>query len=79
MYAAQNSRFEIVQELIRGGAALDLQDNYGQTTLTIAQFNDYTEIATLLREAGARCPGYKRSGMFNSKCKICRMSKKGHS
>jgi len=41
-------------------------------------------IAAILLEAGARCPGYKRSyfvyhGVFNSKCKFCRESKKGHS
>jgi hypothetical protein len=40
---------------------------------------DYTKIVTLLLEAGARCPGYKRSGVFNSKCKFCRESKKRHS
>jgi hypothetical protein len=45
----------------------------------MALFNDYSEIATLLLKVGARCPGYKRSGVFNSKCKFCRESKKGHS
>ena len=86
MWAAQKNNLEMVQELIRAGAALDVQDNYkGRTALRIAQEHDgtyrprSTEIATLLREAGARCLRYKRSGVFNSKCKFCRESKKGHS
>ena len=76
-----------VQELIRAGAALDLQDTDGKTALVYAtegrdgrgKDSSGGAIAAILVEAGARCPGYKRSGVFNSKCKICRESKKRHS
>ena len=85
--AALTNRPEIVQELIRACAALDVQNNRGQTALTIAvegrdgrgKNESGGAIAAMLVEAGARCPGYKRSGVFNSKCKLCRESKKGHS
>ena len=88
MEAVMNKHPEIVQELIRAGAALDVQDNYGQTAffhyqrqLWDGRDKDTSSgaIAAMLLEAGARCPGYKRSGVFNSTCKICRKSKKGHS
>ena len=72
------SRQNLHLELIRAGAALDVQNNEGYTALMHAREMGYTEIATLLLEAGARCPGYKRSGVFNSKCKICHESKNGH-
>ena len=78
MWAALNNRLEMVQELIRAGAALDVQ-NYlqGMTALQLAQKRGRTEIATFLREVGARCPGYERSGWFNSTCKWCGGSKAG--
>ena len=90
MWAALNNRLEMVQELIRAGAApeivlgyefygLDVQNHFlqGMTALQLAQKYGRTEIATLLREAGARCPGYERSGWFNSTCKRCWGSKAG--
>ena len=52
MHAVQFNHLEIVQELIRAGAALDLQAN-GQTTLAIAREMGHTEMATLLEEAEA--------------------------
>ena len=84
--AASNNCLEILQELIRAGAALDVQNSDGRTALMNAvEGNDGRgkdesggAIAAMLVEAGARCPGYKRSGVFNSKCKFCRESKKGH-
>jgi hypothetical protein len=108
--AATFNRFEIVRELIRAGAALDVRDKQGKTALMYAaecnHLGDVLQrldaattmavgdaaadanqrrckiesvgIAAMLVEAGARCPGYKRSGVFNSKCKFCRESKKGH-
>ena len=78
--AVWNNHLEIAQELIRAGAALDLQDKNGRTALMIsADRESGGAIAAMLGEAGARCPGYKRSGVFNSKCKICGQSKKRHS
>jgi hypothetical protein len=61
-----------------------VQDTEGRTALMISVENDRDKdasvaIATLLRKAGARCLRYKRSGVFNSKCKFCRESKKRHS
>ena len=50
MYAIKYNRLEMVQELIRAGAALDLQDSDGQTALQLAR---ETEIAALLEEAEA--------------------------
>jgi len=44
---------EMVQELIRAGAALDVQDRHGETALQIAQKGGRTDIAALLRKAGA--------------------------
>ena len=78
MWAVKCNDLEIVQELIRAGAALDVQ-NYlqGMTALQTARKYNLPEIATLLREAGARCPGYERSGWFNSTCKRCWGSKAG--
>ena len=64
---------------------VDVQNITDTTALQYTEEHDgtyrprSTEIATLRREAGVRCPGYKRSGLFNSKCKFCRESKKGHS
>jgi len=78
MWAAMYNKLEIVQELIRAGAALDLQNKNGNTALMDAVRYKSDAIATMLLEAGAGCPGYKRSGVFNSKCKFCRESKKGH-
>jgi hypothetical protein len=77
MCAAVSNRLEIAQELIRAGAALDLQDKDGTTALQYARKWGRTEMATLLREAGARCPGYERSGWFNSTCKRCWGGKAG--
>ena len=90
MWAALNNRLEMVQELIRAGAApeivlgyefygLDVQNHFlqGMTALQLAQKRGRTEIATFLREVGARCPGYERSGWFNSTCKWCGGSKAG--
>ena len=79
MRAVMNNHLKIVQELIRVGAALDVQDKNGRTALMIsADHESGGAIAAMLVEAGARCPGYKRSGVFNSKCKFCRESKKRH-
>ena len=78
MWAAMYNKLEIVQELIRAGAALDLQNKNGNTALMDAVRYKSDAIATMLLEAGASCPGYKRSGVFNSKCKFCRESNKGH-
>ena len=75
--AVVNNRLEMLQELIRAGAALDLQNKDGYTALQYARQWGSTEMATLLREAGARCPGYERSGWFNSTCKRCWGSKAG--
>ena len=81
MKATKNSVLEIAQEFVNAGAALDMQNKDGETALMIAFPHDcrpHHAIATILLEAGARCPGYKRGGVFNSKCKFCRESKKGH-
>ena len=83
MWAVKFNHLEIVQELIRAGAAIDVQAKYGDTALMIlveggAAKYESVAIAAMLLEAGARCPGYKRSGVFNSKCKICHESKNGH-
>jgi hypothetical protein len=78
-YAVTNNSIEMVQELIRAGAALDVQGNYQgcNTALQLARKYGRTEVATLLREAGVRCPGYERSGWFDSTCKRCGGSKAG--
>ena len=85
VWAVKFNHLEIVQELIRAGAAIDVQAKYGDTALMIlVEGNDRrgkdesVAIAAMLVGAGARCPGYKRSGVFNSKCKICHESKNGH-
>ena len=75
--AATYNNLETVQELIRAGAALDVQNDSGRTALQITRENGHTKIATLLREAGARCPGYERSGWFDSTCQRCGGSKAG--
>ena len=51
MYAIKYNRLEMVQELIRAGAALDVQAKNGYTALVYAR--KYPEIATLLDEAEA--------------------------
>jgi len=64
-----------------------LQDSEGRTALMKAvegidgrgKDKSGGAIAAMLLEAGARCLRYKRSGVFNSKCKFCRESKKRHS
>ena len=53
MYAAVYNYLEIVQELIRAGAALDLQDSEGRTTLMDAAWKNRLEIAQELIRAGA--------------------------
>ena len=52
-YAAMYNRIEIVQELVRAGAALDVQDDDQQTALQMAQEEGYVEIAAVLEEAEA--------------------------
>ena len=87
MRAIDTGSPEMAKELIRAGAALDVQDKNGRTALMWAvegrdgdgKDSSGGAIATMLVEAGARCLRYKRSGVFNSMCKFCRESKKKHS
>ena len=53
MHAAMYNMLEIAQELIRAGAALDLQDKYGRTALMRAAQNNSIEIVQELIRAGA--------------------------
>ena len=41
---------EIAQELIRAGAALDSQNKYGETALSIAQKYRHADFTTLLKK-----------------------------
>jgi len=54
-----------------------LQDINGETVLVNARKYGHADITDLLEEAGACCPGYERSGWFDSTCKRCGGSKVG--
>jgi ankyrin repeat protein len=43
----------MVEELIKGGANVDVMDVRGQTPLAQAAWNGHTEVARLLLDAGA--------------------------
>ena len=61
MYASHNGHIEVVKLLLEAGAVADIQNNSGQTALSMARsrvslgrdYRDYTDIVRLLREAGA--------------------------
>jgi ankyrin repeat protein len=52
--AAQNGRAEEVQALLEGGADVNAKDDDGQTALTVATQAGHTEIAEMLKKAGAK-------------------------
>ena len=54
MWAAKSGRTQLVQLLIASGADVNARNNYGQTVLMHAARWNRTEIAQLLRDAGAR-------------------------
>ena len=53
MFAAKNGHTESLKTLIEAGADVNAEDKYGNTALSYARGNGYTEIADLLKEAGA--------------------------
>jgi len=52
MYAAENGHLEIVQELIKNGADVNIEEEYG-TALMLAQKGNYEDIVQELLDAGA--------------------------
>jgi len=73
MYGRISGRVELVKELIRAGAALELKNNDKKTALKIALAGgeDCADIAIALLDGGARCPKYQRSGWIVSTCLTC--------
>ena len=53
MWAAAKGHTEVAQELVRAGAALDLQDKYETTALILAARDGRTEVVQELVQAGA--------------------------
>ncbi|MBQ3933803.1 MAG: ankyrin repeat domain-containing protein, partial [Elusimicrobiaceae bacterium] len=54
MIAVTKNKPEAVKQLIATGADVNYKDRFGQTSLLIAQENGFTEIADLLKSAGAK-------------------------
>ena len=52
--AARNGDTATARALISAGADIDVRTSYGEPALTLANYNGHTEIATMLRNAGAR-------------------------
>jgi len=48
MKASQNGHIEVVRELIERGADINAKDDYGETALDWARWNDHQDIVALL-------------------------------
>ena len=59
----QHLSAELAQELLRRGASLDLQDDYGTTVLMYAALNGREEAARALLDAGADAELVDKNGM----------------
>jgi len=72
-YGRISGRVELVKELIRAGADLELKNSNKKTALKIAlaEGQDCADIAIALLNGGARCPKYQRSGWIVSTCVTC--------
>ena len=55
--AVQFRRIDIVRELVRAGAAIDVEDEWGRTALQLAQQYRNADIVTILAEAAAAAVG----------------------
>ena len=53
MLAALRGSTEVVQELVRAGAALDLKNQKGKTALQLAQDKGHSNVVEILRGAAA--------------------------
>lgn len=53
MWAVFKNNIEIINALIKAGADVNAQNNYGETALIFAGKNTHTEAAAALAEAGA--------------------------
>ena len=62
MIAAEEGNKKHVSALIKYGANINLQDEYGYTALMIAVDNDYEEIVNILIDAGANIYAHDRYG-----------------
>ena len=54
MTAAKNGHLDVVKFLMERGTNLFLKDKNGDTAIIIATENDHAEIATMLKQAGAK-------------------------
>ncbi len=54
MYASEAGYVNVVKSLIKHGANINAKKKNGDTALSLAENNGHTEVARILREAGAR-------------------------
>jgi ankyrin repeat protein len=54
IYAAQRGHVKVVKYLIKHGANINAKKKNGDTALSLAENNSHTEVARILREAGAK-------------------------
>ena len=55
-WASSQGHLEVVRALLAAGADVNRSDNYGFTPLSVALAFNHTQIADLLRDAGAHEP-----------------------
>ncbi len=61
--AAVGGREDVCRELVRRGAALELQDSFGFSAFTFAAEGGHTEIARLLLDHGAKVSAKSKEGL----------------
>jgi len=54
IYASEKGQVNVVKYLIKHGANINAKNKNGDTALSLAENNGHTEVARILREAGAR-------------------------
>jgi ankyrin repeat protein len=57
MHALEYADIDVIQTLLETGCNLDIRDKQGNTALMVAEFRGLSEIATLLKQAGASQKG----------------------